>query len=417
LNDVFIGRYRVIEELGRGGMGIVYRGEDPVLDRPVAIKVLPPKKLVLEQAVKRFLREARLCAKLDHPNIIKIHDIGEEEGIYHIVMEFINGRSLRDIIEERESVVQVDIDYMLKIFLDICEALNYAHQKRVIHRDIKPDNIMITNEGRIKVMDFGLAVIENRHSLTEMGQVMGTVAYFSPEQAKGEAADQRSDIYSLGSLLYEMLTNHLIFHATNPAEMISKHLSETPRTPMEYNRSIPPVIAEMILRALKKLPEERFQSVQEMSGIVRDCLEKRKLGRKDEDAYKVAGNENNPDSRSAKPVSDIAPVSGNTDDTETIEQHYSSFKSNHLPNSIMEESIPRQISSSEINSDVPSGGSFILPVNSPEKSTSSVKTNDETDFAEAEENIKKMVQETITEPAEEPHAIDETGQGTKIFSL
>jgi len=281
LSDVYIGRYKVIEELGRGGMGIVYRAEDPALDRPVAIKVLPPKKLAQKKAVKRFLREARVCARLDHSNIVKIHDIGEEEGIYHIVMELAPGKTLREIIEARKSIGEINIDEMAKVFLQMLEALEYAHKQKIVHRDIKPDNIKITDDGIVKIMDFGLAVLEDRHSLTEMGQVMGTIAYFSPEQAKGDPADSRSDIYSLGSVFFEMLTNQLVFQATNPSEMITRHLTSPPPNPRMYNPAIPPVFANMILRCLKKNPSDRIQTAGEMREIVEDWISQKKFAEKE----------------------------------------------------------------------------------------------------------------------------------------
>jgi tetratricopeptide (TPR) repeat protein/serine/threonine protein kinase len=264
LNNQFIGRYRVIEELGRGGMGIVYHGEDPTLERPVAIKVLPPKKLSQKAALQRFLREARISARLDNPYIIKVYDIGEEEGIYHIVMEFVSGRTLREVVEARDSVEAVDQTLMVRYFWQVCQALDYAHEIKIIHRDIKPENIMVTGEDRIKVMDFGLAVLEDRHSLTDMGAVMGTFAYFSPEQARGEKADPRSDIYSLGIVLYEMLTNRLPFEATNPSEMIQKHLYVPAPSSRGINPAVHPILDEIILRTLKKHPGERYQAVRQI---------------------------------------------------------------------------------------------------------------------------------------------------------
>lgn len=264
LGTVFIGRYKVTEELGRGGMGIVYKGVDPALDRAVAIKVLPPKKLSQKKAIQRFLREARVSARLDHPHIIKIYDIGEEEGIYHIVMEYVSGKTLRDIIEEREKINEINITSMTKLFRQICQAIDYAHNLKIVHRDIKPENIMVTSDGNAKVMDFGLAVLEDRHSITEVGAVMGTIAYFSPEQAKGELADYRSDIYSLGIIFYEMLTNFLPFEATNPSDMIQKHLNAIPQPPSRKNPDITTNLDDIILRALRKNPEERFLNIQEM---------------------------------------------------------------------------------------------------------------------------------------------------------
>lgn len=262
-------------------MGIVYGAEDPALDRSVAIKVLPPKKLSQKKAVKRFLREARLCARLDHSNIVKIHDIGEEEGIYHIVMELALGKTLGELIEERKSIEEIDIDKMADIFLQMLKAMEYAHKQKIVHRDIKPDNIKITDDGIVKVMDFGLAVLEDRHSLTEMGQVMGTIAYFSPEQAKGEPADSRADIYSLGAVFFEMLTNQLVFQATNPSEMITRHLTSPPPNPRMYNPAIPPVFANLILQCLKKNPEDRIQSTGEMLEIIEDWISQKKFAEKE----------------------------------------------------------------------------------------------------------------------------------------
>lgn len=262
MGTIYIGRYKVIEEIGRGGMGIVYRGEDPALERIVAIKVLPPKKLSQKQALQRFLREARVSARLDHPHVIKIFDIGEEEGIYHIVMEYVPGKTLRELIETRASI---DLGEMSRFLSQICSALEYAHAQKIVHRDIKPENIMISESGQAKIMDFGLACLEDRHSLTDAGMVMGTIAYFSPEQARGEMVDHRSDIYSLGVMLFEMLTGRLPFEATNPSEMIQKHLSATPLSPRMYNRQIPGYLETITLKTLMKRPDDRYQNVSEIT--------------------------------------------------------------------------------------------------------------------------------------------------------
>lgn len=271
---VYIGRYKVIEEIGRGGMGIVYRGEDPVLDRPVAIKVLPPKKTAQKKAVQRFLREARVSARLDHPHIVKVYDIGEEDGIYHIVMEYVQGDSLREIVERNlAEELSPDIREMARLFGQLTDALSYAHNLKITHRDIKPENVKITEDSKVKLMDFGIAVLDDSHSITEAGSVMGTIAYFSPEQARGLEADYRADIYSMGVVFYEMLTLQLPFEATSIPEMIHKHLHAAPVPPSKYNPDIPPVLENLILRCLEKEPDRRFQSASEAEKIISDFLD------------------------------------------------------------------------------------------------------------------------------------------------
>ena len=261
MEEIYIGRYKVTEELGRGGMGVVYKGEDPVLERTVAIKILPPKKISQKSALERFLREAKVSAKLDHPNIIKIYDIGQEEGIYHIVMEYIEGKTLGEIFESRASV---NVKEMTEIFNQVAEAMEYAHSKKVIHRDMKPDNIMVSNDHKAKVMDFGLACLADRHSITEMGAIMGTFSYFSPEQAKGENVDFRSDIYSLGAVFFEMLTGRLPFDAKNPSEMIQKHLNAPTPSVLELNPSVPMYYDKIIKKMMMKNPANRYQSMKEV---------------------------------------------------------------------------------------------------------------------------------------------------------
>jgi serine/threonine protein kinase/tetratricopeptide (TPR) repeat protein len=259
---VHIGRYRIIEELGRGGMGVVYRGEDPVLERQVAIKVLPPKKLT-QKAVDRFLREAKTAARLDSPYIVKIHDIGEVDEIHFIVMEFVEGQTLGEILSDDEAPGSQALEERLRIFWQVLQAVRYAHDNGVIHRDLKPDNIMVTSAGQVKVMDFGLAFFEGSHSLTEVGQVMGTAAYVSPEQALGRLTDPRTDIYSLGVILFEMVTGRWPFSASNPLEMFRKVAEAPPPSPRDFNSSVPLSLEMIILRSLRKDPEDRYQNLTE----------------------------------------------------------------------------------------------------------------------------------------------------------
>ncbi|MBR0519630.1 serine/threonine protein kinase, partial [bacterium] len=267
--ELYIGRYQVIRELGRGGMGIVYEGIDPILDRQVAIKVLPPKKTASKKSVQRFLREARVSARLDHPHIVKIYDIGEEDGMFHIVMEYVPGDSLRDLIEDEKPI---NIPYMAELFAQLCNAMSYAHSQHITHRDIKPENIKVTLDNKIKVMDFGIAVLDDNHSLTATGSVMGTIAYFSPEQARGEEADYRADIYSMGIVFYEMLTKMLPFEASSLPDMLNKHLYDKPIYPTRRNPDIPKVFEDLILKCMEKVPDLRFSSASEMETIVRDYL-------------------------------------------------------------------------------------------------------------------------------------------------
>ena len=265
-DPVYIGRYRVIEELGRGGMGIVYRGEDPVLERPVAIKVLPPKRLT-QKMVERFLREAKTAARLDSPYIVKIHDIGQYDDVYFIVMELVDGHALSDMIQDDVVPQPMQLRERLDIFRQVLEAVSYAHDNQVIHRDLKPDNIMINKNGRVKVMDFGLAFFQGHHSLTEVGQVMGTAAYVSPEQAQGKVTDCRTDIYSLGVILFEIITGSWPFNATNPLDMFRKVAEMPPPAPSTYNPAISPELEQIVLRMLAKNPDERYQNIRDILAV------------------------------------------------------------------------------------------------------------------------------------------------------
>lgn len=263
MGTIYIGRYKVIEELGRGGMGVVYRGEDPVLERQVAIKVLPPKKMN-PKSIERFMREAKTAARLDSPYIVKIHDIGQVDDIHFIVMEYVEGSSLSDMIEYEVVPSVEQLKRRLKIFRQVMEAVRYAHDNGVIHRDLKPDNIMVSKAGQVKVMDFGLAFFAGHHSLTEVGQVMGTAAYVSPEQAVGKVTDERTDIYSLGVILFELITGRWPFTANNPLEMFRKVSEEPAPSPKIYNKSVTPLLESIVFRALRKKPEDRFLNMSEM---------------------------------------------------------------------------------------------------------------------------------------------------------
>ena len=255
-----IGRYEIKEEIGRGGMAIVFKGMDPILERDVAVKVLPPKLVRSKEAVSRFLQEAKLASRLIHPNIVSIYDIGEDvQGVPYIVMEYLDGEmTLWDYMEQKGEPLPVH--EAIDLITPICNALHYAHSQNVVHRDIKPENIMITNLNVIKVMDFGLACLEGVHNLTQAGEVFGTLTYFSPEQAQGLHADRRSDLYSVGVIFYQMLTGKLPFEATSIPALIKQHIEARPPSPCQHNPEIPKKIEKVVMKALEKNPEERYQT-------------------------------------------------------------------------------------------------------------------------------------------------------------
>ncbi len=223
---VLSGRYELSHLVARGGMAEVYRARDQLLDRPVALKVLFPELSVDRSFVERFRREAQAAANLSHPNIVPVFDWGEDNGTYFIVMEFVDGRALSSILR---TAGPLHPDRAAEIAADVAGALSYAHRHGVVHRDVKPGNVLITEEGTIKVTDFGIArAVNTEESLTQTGAVMGTATYFSPEQAEGMGVDSRSDIYSLGVVIFEMVTGRPPFLGDTPVAVASKHVREHP---------------------------------------------------------------------------------------------------------------------------------------------------------------------------------------------
>ena len=258
-DTVIDGRYRVIKRLGSGGMADVYCAQDQQLGRQVAVKLLYRHFAEDEQFVERFRREASSAAGLQHPNIVGIYDRGEWNGTYYIAMEYIEGRTLKDVIRERGPAPP---EAAVDIVLQILRAARFAHQRGIVHRDIKPHNVLIDDDGRVKVTDFGIARA-GASDMTETGLIMGTSQYLSPEQAQGKPVDARSDLYSIGIVLYEMLTGRVPFDAESPVAVALKQVSEAPVPPRQLNPEIPPSLDAVVLRALAKDPARRFADADE----------------------------------------------------------------------------------------------------------------------------------------------------------
>jgi eukaryotic-like serine/threonine-protein kinase len=261
---VFGGRYEVIERAGKGGMAEVYRARDDLLGREVALKVLSERFSLDKSFVERFRREAQAAANLSHPNIVSLYDYGSDESTYFIVMEFIDGRALSDVISAEAPLMP---ERAADIAIEVASALQRAHSAGLVHRDIKPGNIMITSAGQTKVTDFGIARALSRDgetTMTQTGMVIGTAAYLSPEQAQGNAVDARSDVYSLGCVLYEMLTARPPFEGDTPLSIAYKHVRENPTPPSASNPDVPRELDAIVLKAMAKNPDNRYSSATEM---------------------------------------------------------------------------------------------------------------------------------------------------------
>jgi len=257
-------RYELVEKIGEGGMGLVYKAKCHLLNRYVAVKILKPELTGDEEFINRFKKESLSSASLSHPNIVNIYDVGMEDGIYYIVMEYVKGKTLKDIIRERAPMPYYEI---INISRQICLALEHAHNNNIIHRDIKPQNILITHDGIVKVADFGIARASNSATLTNTGNVIGSVHYISPEQARGGYTDQKTDIYSLSTVMYEMATAKVPFMAESPVVVALKHIQEDVTKPSEINPDIPVALEDIILKCLEKDPVNRYESA---AAVIKD---------------------------------------------------------------------------------------------------------------------------------------------------
>jgi eukaryotic-like serine/threonine-protein kinase len=274
--------YRILEKLGAGGMGVVYKGRDTHLDRFVAIKVLPPDRVADLARKARFVQEAKAASALNHPNIIVVHDVTSEAGVDFMVMEYVAGKTLAQRIGRKG----MRLGELLKIAVQIADALARAHAAGIVHRDLKPANIMVSEEGLVKVLDFGLAKLTERatetgeevnslptQAKTEEGAIAGTAAYTSPEQAEGKAVDARSDIFSFGSVLYEMVTGRRAFAGDSSASTLAAVIKEQPEPLREIAPGLPRDMEKLILRCLQKDPGRRWQSMSDLPVLLRELQE------------------------------------------------------------------------------------------------------------------------------------------------
>lgn len=267
-----LGRYEVIRELGQGAMGVVYQAKDPLIDRIVAIKTI---NLGLAMEGKdeyegRFYQEAKAAGRLNHPNIVTIYDVGKGEDIAYIAMEFLQGRELRDIMNDGGLL---PVDHVLDIVAQVASGLSYAHEHDIIHRDVKPSNIMVIRDGHVKITDFGIARMASSAVRTQTGMVLGSPKYMSPEQVMGKEIDQRSDIFSLGVMLYEMLTGQAPFNGDNVNAIMYQTLNAAPPAPSSLNAAVPEMLNFIVAKALAKGLDDRYQNAKDFAIDLRACRE------------------------------------------------------------------------------------------------------------------------------------------------
>ena len=269
------GRYQIVKELGKGSMGIVYQAHDPQIDRLVALKVLRAERVVGEDFVSRFLKEAKAIGRFSHPNVVTVYDVGRDHGTIYIAMEYLEGKPFNDVIRNGQMSLEQKVD----IGLQVAGTLNYAHSKGIVHRDIKPSNIILSADGQIKLTDFGIARIEDFDATlqTQVGDILGTPTYMSPEQVIGKIVDGRTDLYSLGVFLYELIVGRRPFLGKNIAAVFRAITHDDPIAPSQIDPFIPKALSDLIIKALSKNPDERFQTGDAMCDALKTCLESKEL--------------------------------------------------------------------------------------------------------------------------------------------
>ncbi len=267
------GRYQIIKEVGKGSMGVVYQAHDPNLDLTVALKVLRHDRVINEAFVQRFLKEAKVLGRLDRANIVRVFNVDRDSGTIYIAMEFVEGESLNDIMKRK----RFSPEEIIKLGITVAETLNYAHQKGIVHRDIKPSNILIRSDGWLKITDFGIAHIEDPYASeqTQAGEILGTPAYMSPEQVMSRSVDGRSDLFSLGIILYELSTGNRPFGGENIAAIFNAITQDNPLEPSKINPAIPQNLSQVIMKCLMKMPDKRFETGNALAEALSGCTGER----------------------------------------------------------------------------------------------------------------------------------------------
>jgi serine/threonine protein kinase len=270
------GRYEVVREIGKGSMGVVYQAHDPQIDRLVALKVLRQDRLTSEDFVRRFLKEAKAIGRLSHPNIVTVYDVGEDQGTVYLAMEFLEGAPMNKVVEERK----LGPEEVVRLGIQVAETLEYAHKKGIVHRDVKPSNIIVQTDGQIKITDFGIAHIEDPSASvqTQAGEILGTPAYMSPEQVVSRPVDGRSDLFSLGIILYELSTGRRPFGGDSLASVFNAITQETPSPPSKVNPALSASLSQIIMKCLRKIPDERFESGMTLAEALKGILREKELG-------------------------------------------------------------------------------------------------------------------------------------------
>ena len=263
-------RYKIVKSIGEGGMANVYLAWDTILEREVAVKILRGDLAGDEKFIRRFQREANAASSLRHPNIVEMYDVGEDDGRYFIVMEYVDGKTLKSLIKKRGAL---NLTEAIDIMMQLTSGIACAHDRYIIHRDIKPQNVMILEDGRVKITDFGIAMALNNNELTQTNSVMGSVHYLPPEQASGSGSTIKSDIYSLGILMFELLTGKVPFKGDNAVEIAIKHMKDQIPSVCSINNTIPQSVENIILKACAKNPKNRYETVAEMNEDLKTCLD------------------------------------------------------------------------------------------------------------------------------------------------